>query len=62
VNGINRILWRRRVDDSLWPWRMDENWKLLYGEAGAVFRSPQYYEFERQFQQDFDKDGKISSP
>jgi uncharacterized protein (DUF1501 family)/uncharacterized protein (DUF1800 family) len=62
VNGINRIMWRRRTDDTLYPWRMDENWKLLWGEAGAVLKSPEYYEFERQFQQDFDKDGKISFP
>jgi hypothetical protein len=62
INGINHVIWRFRDNGYLHPWKMDENWRFITGEEEAFTNSEKCFELEREFQQDFYADGKISTP
>jgi cullin-associated NEDD8-dissociated protein 1 len=64
IDGLNYIVWRTlNADFALVIWTMDENSRILNNEYKPIFKGTLiYYEAERKFQEDFDIDGKISTP
>jgi len=59
IDGINRLLWRKRSGGDLLTWNLDDNWSSTGGSAVTTASSAEARRYERQFLLDLDGDGRV---
>jgi hypothetical protein len=61
VAGVNQVMWKNNVGNTLSIWRLDSNWAWVSSTGSWGLSSPEAKQQEINFQQDFNGNGIIGA-